>query len=299
MAAPARAAVAALAADHGAHIVLADSDKRPCWLDTGPYSWPRRRPSSEVIETHRGWFGIVPWSIETTGLDVDTGDPLQLSIFCEPIANLRTRRGRHLYCADNQGRPNGRFDLQGCSGDIRGDRGYLILHYDGAERLLDALRRRDDWQPRDLFELVGMPTVRASGERTTKPRQTMPTVTLTLAEASPGCRWNVLLKYLGDVARVTNRPRRWPGGPVDVDAWNEAILKLAHEALERMPRPRLPMREVRRLAYLVSTWFASGGRRDHSPETQAWRGRRGGRPCLFGRPMTPCERKRRQRARGR
>ena len=109
----------------------------------------------------------------------------------------------------------------------------------------------------------------------------MPTVTLTLAEATPGCRWNVLLRYLGDAARVTNRPRRWQGGPVGVDAWNEAILDLAREALERMPRPRLPMREVRRLAYLVSTWFASGGRRDHSPETQRWRGRRGGRPRLY------------------
>lgn len=285
MAAPARAAVAALAADHGAHIVLADSGKRPCWLDRGPYSWPRRRPSPEVIEAHPGRFGIVPWSIKTTGLDVDHGDPLQLSIFCEPIANLRTRHGHHLYCADDQGRPHGHFDLQGSSGDIRGNRGYLLFHYDGAVRLLDALRRRDDWQPRDLFELVGLPTVRAPRERTTKaPRRAMPAVTLTLAEASPGCRWNVLLRYLGDVARVTNRPRRWPGGPVDVDAWNATILELAREALERMPRPRLPMREVRRLAYLIGTWSASGGRRDHSPETQRWRGRRssgGGRPRLY------------------
>ncbi|MCY4509151.1 MAG: hypothetical protein OXG35_19650, partial [Acidobacteria bacterium] len=164
---------------------------------------------------------------------------MHLSIFCDPIANLRTRRGWHLYCSDNQPRPNGRFEAAGCRGDIRGDRGYLVLHFDGAERLLNALRHRDDWQPRDLFELVGMPTVKAPRERTTKaPLQTMPAVTLTLAEASPGCRWNVLLRYLGDVARVTNRPRRWPGGPVDVDAWNATILELAREALERMPRPR-------------------------------------------------------------
>ena len=285
MSAPARVAVAALAADHGAHIVLADSDKRPCWLDTGPYSWPRRRPSPEVIEAHPGRFGIVPWSIQTTGLDVDNGDALQLSIFCSPVANLRTRRGRHLYCADNQGRQNGRFELAGCRGDIRGDRGYLVLHYDGAERLLDALRHRDDWQPRDLFELVGMPAVRTRGASdasgTKAPRQTLPGVTLTLAEAFPGCRWNVLLRFLGDVARVTNRPRRWPAGPVDVDAWNAEIRELAFEARERMPAPRLPAWEVRRLAYLVSTWFASGGRRDHSPETQRWRGRRGGRPRLY------------------
>ena len=133
MSVPARAAVAALAADHGAHIVLADRGKRPCWLDSGPYSWPRRRPSPEVIKAHRGRFGIIPWSVQTTGLDVDHGDPVQLSVFCEPIANLRTRRGRHLYCADNQGRPNGRFELAGCGGDIRGDRGYLVLHYDGAD----------------------------------------------------------------------------------------------------------------------------------------------------------------------
>ncbi|MCY4509152.1 MAG: hypothetical protein OXG35_19655 [Acidobacteria bacterium] len=54
MSAPARVAVAALAADHGAHIVLADATKAPAWLDSGPYSWRRRRPSTEVIEAHPG-----------------------------------------------------------------------------------------------------------------------------------------------------------------------------------------------------------------------------------------------------
>ena len=148
--------VSALAAN-GAHIVLCDKSKRPYW-DGRAYSWTRRRPSAEVIEAHPGPFGIVPWSIRTTGLDVDRGDPLQLSLLVDPLATLRTRRGYHLYCADTEGRPNSNWQAGGCSGDVRGNRGYLVLHYDGAARLLDAIRRRDDWQPRDLFELAGITT---------------------------------------------------------------------------------------------------------------------------------------------
>lgn len=150
-------AVAALAANHSAHIILCDPEKRPYW-DGRHYGWKRRRPSAEVIEAHPGPFGIVPWSVRTTGLDVDHGDPVQLSMLADPIANLQTFRGHHLYCSDTAPRRNARFEAAGCSGDVRGANGYLVLHYDGAERLLDAIRRRDDWHPRDLFEMAGIVT---------------------------------------------------------------------------------------------------------------------------------------------
>ena len=274
-----REAVAVLAAEHDAHIVLADDQKRPCWLERGPYSWQRRRPPPNVIRAHRGGFGIVPWSIKMTGMDVDEGDPLQLSIFVQPIASLRTRRGVHFYCADTLGRPNSQFHVHGCRGDVRGARGYLVLHYDGAERLLDAIRRCDDWHPSDLFALVGLPSIplppsHRECRRLEKVGSQVTGVTLTLAEARPNCRRNVLHRYLLDVADRTNRPRWSSGGPVDVRAWNAVVLELAVDALERMPRPRLPIYEVRRLAYAVSNWSASAPKGDHSPDTQRWRSKR-------------------------
>ena len=165
-----RRAVAGLAVQHDAHIVLADANKRPCWLDSGLYSWPRRRPTPEVILQHRGPFGIVPWSIKTTGLDIDDGDPQELALAVSPLATLRTRRGHHLYVPDTAPRGNATFAAYGCRGDVRGHRGYLLLHRDGPERLLDAIRRCDDWHPRDLFELVGLPSITAPPERRKRPR---------------------------------------------------------------------------------------------------------------------------------
>ena len=270
-----REAVAALAVEHGAHIVLADANKRPCWLDSGPYSWPRRRPTPEVVAEHRGRFGIVPWSIKTTGLDVDDGDPQALALALTPLATLRTRRGHHLYVPDTAPRGNATFAACGCRGDVRGARGYLLLHRDGAERLLDAIRRREDWHPRDLFELVGLPSITAPPERRRGPRvvasSPLRALTLTLAEARSGCRRNVLHRYLIDTVDRMDRPRRSPGGPVDVPAWNELVREMAVDALARMPEPRLSIYEVRRLAYAVATWTASAPRADHSPTAQRWR----------------------------
>ena len=273
-----RRAVAALAVEHDAHVVLADANKRPCWLESGPYSWRRRRATPELIAEHRGRFGIVPWSIRTTGLDVDDGDPQELALAASPLVTLPTRRGHHLYFPDTSPRGNATFATHGCRGDVRGARGYLVLHGDGAERLLDAIMRRDDWHPRDLFDLVGLPSITAPAER----RRGLKVVassplrglTLTLAEARPGYRRNVLHRYLIDEANRTNRPRRWPGGPVDLAAWNAAILEIAIEALRQMPHPRLQTKEVKRLAYCVSTWAASTWKADHSPETQRWRSAR-------------------------
>ena len=133
MAAPARAAVAALAADPGAHIVLLRG-KVPCWPDRGKYSWPKWRPAAAVIEAHPHQFGIVPWSLSTCGLDVDQGDPLQLSMLVQPLANLRTKRGHHLYCSDSKPRRNGKFEAAGCQGDVRSAGGYLAFQF------LDAVK---------------------------------------------------------------------------------------------------------------------------------------------------------------
>ena len=277
--------VVELAEEHSAHIVLCDAAKAPCWLESGPYSWTRRRPSPDVIRAHRGPFGVVPWSLRTTGLDVDYGDPLRLCQVIDPIVTLPSRRGYHLYAPDTEPRRQGDFDLEGCQGQIRSKDGYLCLHRDGAERLLDAVRRRDDWEPRDLFALVGLASVTtppsaprpaAGGRRGRRAPTGSSSSTVTLDAAVEGTRWPALLRYLGDLAHVQNRPRRWAGGPLDIDVWHTTIRTIAFKALDYMPRPVLPDWEVERLAYLVSTWYASGGRRDHSPETQAWRGSKSG-----------------------
>ena len=280
-------AAATLSDEFNAHIVLCDDEKKPHW-DDGPYRWKRRRPSSEVIESHPQKFGIVPWSVRTTGLDVDHGEPLQLSLLTHPLANLPTPRGHHLYCADTQPRRNAHFDAAGCSGDVRGSNGYLVLHYDGAARLLDALRRRDDWNPRDLWELVNLapgPVRVTATARLSHPReQTAPSVIAPIEAATEGMRWSALRQHMGRIVRVTNRPRPFTGGPVFMREWHTLVEGMVLEARDRMPRPRLPMGETLRLSYLLSTWFASGGRRDGSSESQSWRGKRshgGGRPRLY------------------
>ena len=268
-------AVASLAVNHNAHIVLCDPEKRPYW-DGRTYGWKRRRPSTEVIEAHPGPFGIVPWSVRTTGLDVDHGDPLQLSLLADPIANLQTRRGHHLYCSDTAPRQNARFKVAGCSGEVRGANGYLVLHFDGAERLLDAIRRRDDWHPRDLFELAGI-TTRAAAPPPSRDRTSAatPVEAVALQNAREGCRWESLRAYLHPLVRVEDRPRRWPGGPVDVQAFVARVEALTAAALDAMPTPRLPWSEAGWLAYALATWFGShAGRADGSSTSQAWRGRR-------------------------
>ena len=265
-------AVVSLATNHGAHIVLCDESKAPYW-DGRKYSWPKRRPSAAVIEAHDGMFGIVPWSIQTTGLDVDRGNPLQLALTIDPLATLPSRRGHHLYCADTEGRPNSHWEAGGCSGDVRGNQGYLMFHFDGAARLLDAIRRRDDWHPRDLFELAGITTPGVCSAPPTSPLTVAPTA---LEQATKGCRYESLRAYMGPVVRITERPRRWPGGPVNAREFVKRVEELTAAALDSMPAPRIPWSEARWLAYQLASWFAShAGKADGSASSQAWRGRRG------------------------
>ena len=127
---------------------------------------PARLPKSHRREC--GPVGIIPWSLRATGLDVDAGDPSDLFAEYKPWALLPTRRkgGRHAYFDDGEPRPNSTWAARGCSGDVRGGSGYLILHDDGPEILVDALERRVEGErpwPQDLFELVGLPPFRVRG----------------------------------------------------------------------------------------------------------------------------------------
>ena len=83
-----RAAAAGLLDRHHAHLVLVQPrSKVPMWR-----AWDRRQPTAEAIKIHRGGFGIIPWSVHCTGLDVDHGDPLNLSRLVDPLVTLQSRR---------------------------------------------------------------------------------------------------------------------------------------------------------------------------------------------------------------
>ena len=150
--------------DAGAHLVLCRPDKRPVWR-----GWQKRRPSAAVAQMHvddaHGPLGVVPWSLRSTALDIDEGDPDALRSWFEPWADLASRRGRHFYYDDSEPRGNTSWSLEDCRGDIRGARGFLVLHGDaGPVRLADALDRRvigrHPW-PRDLFDMAGLGAVLA------------------------------------------------------------------------------------------------------------------------------------------
>ena len=124
-------------ADHGGHLVLVRrGQKRPVWS-----KWEYRNPPLDVVAAHNGRVGLIPHSIGATALDVDFGDPASLPRPWTKYPSQR-RGGFHLYYGDAQARGNGKFDTgaHGCSGEIRGARGYLILHPGGAKKIARALQ---------------------------------------------------------------------------------------------------------------------------------------------------------------
>ena len=97
--------------DHGAHLVLCRPDKRPLWR-----GWQKRRPSADGALSHlddeHGPLGLVPWSLRSTGVDVDAGSPDELARSFAPWADVPSRRGRHLYYDDDQPRGNAAWKLK-------------------------------------------------------------------------------------------------------------------------------------------------------------------------------------------
>ena len=120
-----------------AHFVLCRGDKSP--ITTG---WQMLRPPIARVLAHfpSGPLGIVPFSIQTTALDKDHGDASQLIAEFPPLAELLSQRpgGMHLYYRDSEGRGNGKWEAHGCSGEVRGARGYVVL-WDDPWKLVSAL----------------------------------------------------------------------------------------------------------------------------------------------------------------
>ena len=265
-------------ADAGAHLVLCRPNKRPLWR-----GWNKRRASGEVAEVHRrecGPVGIIPWSLRATGLDVDAGDPSDLSAEYRPWALLPTRRkgGRHAYFDDGAPRPNSTWAARGCSGDVRGGSGYLILHDDGPSLLVDALERRVEGErpwPQDLFELVGLAPFRVRGpveavcRVDTAALNRSPLIELPLEQIQVGARHPALW----DQCRFWAYRQSKGASLVN---WKARVFAYALRQNERFPRPFSQSEisdEVARLAWSIASWTWDGhGPIDHSPEAQSRRG---------------------------
>ena len=195
---------------------------------------------------HDAPLGLKPWSISTSALDVDAGDPGQLIRVWPPMAVLDSKRadGKHLYYADTEGRGNGHFEVYGCAGEIRSAKGYLILWHDGAGRLADALHdpiaRARRW-PRDLFELAGLPAVTLPGAVKTPAYSYKPSdqSRQTWAVAAATLELETIKRGLRNVT-LFDSVRFWaysvPRGQ-DLNAWTRRVRIHALEQNRRFPEP--------------------------------------------------------------
>ena len=265
--------------DAGAHLVLCRPDKRPLWR-----AWQRRRPGADTalahLDSERGPLGVIPASLRSTALDVDTGDPIHLFGEYPPWAAIPSRRGMHGYFDDSHSRGNSTWSSHGCSGDVRSGRGFLVLHMDGPERLADALDRRvfgEHRLPRDLFELSGYaPVLRDSTPHVDVARQPSISAPLTI---------NLELTRVGHRnISLFNQVRMWAyvqSKPRTVEDWSATILRYGSEQNRRFRDPLLPD-EVDLLAWNVASWtWDGGGPLDHGIMAQTRRGIASGKVRRF------------------
>ena len=266
----------------GGHFVLAKPDKRPLWR-----SWDRLRPPLDLVKAHDGPLGLKPWSVGTTGLDVDLGDPGLLLEDHPAMAVLASRRpgGRHLYYHDTKGRGNGSFSVLGCSGEIRSAKGYLILWGDGPAILADALGdpiARARRFPADLWSLKGLPAVTLPTAAKVPTYRPSPESRATWRAAAEAVELERVQRGARNL-RLFDAIRFWCYGTnkgLDVHAYLRRVRVHALECNRRLPEP-LPAAEVVAMALSVSTWCWSGGGArwhfDHSREVQRRRGIKSGK----------------------
>lgn len=140
--------------DLGAHFVLCRRSRQPI----RGFPWGSHKPDLDCVLAHPSHVGIVPFSVNTSALDVDHGTPTQLSLFHPPLIAVPSRQpGReHLYYRDDTPRGNQRWRAFGCSGEVRSAKGYLILYRDAPVQLAHALVYNEErcYFPVDLLELV-------------------------------------------------------------------------------------------------------------------------------------------------
>ena len=133
--------------EHGVHFVLCKKSKAA--ITSG---WQNKRPTLKAVLKHAdsdGLLGFIPGRSNLLVVDIDhfPGDvvdagPLIERLAVQPLLTVSTRRGLHLYFKiENRLNPlgNRNWSMDGYSGEIRGDRGYVICW--SIPQLADALDR--------------------------------------------------------------------------------------------------------------------------------------------------------------
>ena len=286
--------------------------------------WRRARPTFPELRNHvdeGGNGGVVPASadwregIRLAVLDVDRGDPAALTAAYRPVALAETRRGAHAwYLSDDPPAVNATWSGPGgTGGDYRGLNGYAALHGDelaivdaGLSRIGRGCGRGD--LPIQLLNIEGHRKAERAARRVlvnvagalVRFEAALPGATShALKGAEVGNRHPALVRAM---SRWGGR-RQWNGRPID-EIW---LAGRCAAYWLGMP-DRRTFGEVEAAGILA--WVLSARRRwlaqAHRPEfidLQRERGsmggvvsQGGGRPSLFGAPMTAAERKRRQRS---
>ena len=280
--------------------------------------WRRVRPTYPELQNHvdeGGNGGVVPASadwrdgIRLAVLDVDRGDAGALTAAYRPVALAETRRGSHAwYLSDDPPAVNATWSGPGeTGGEYRGLNGYAALHGDELAIVDAGLSRigRGGCGRGDLpINLLNIEGHRKADRAARGVLVNVAGALMRLEAALPGATSHALKgaavgrrhpALVQAMARWGGR-RQWNGRPIDADwlAGRCAAYWLG------MP-DRRTFGEVEAAGILA--WVLSARRRwlaqAHRPEfieRQRERGSMGGRPSLFGAPMTAAERKRRQRA---
>ena len=265
----------------GGHLVLCRARAQGSHKAKSPYwsRWQRSPAPLDLCLAHDGPLGLVPWSIGTSALDVDRGDWRKLP---RSLVNYGTRSkaGRHCYYSDDQPRRSQNWKANGCSGEVRGATGYLILWRDGAARIAVAITGPRQWSlfpfPYSLLESRNKGRVLQFPERAVNPYRN-----LDLERVHKGARNDSLFAVVRLRAyRDISEYRRERGA--DLAGWLRLVCTFTDDHNRRFPRP-LRLAEVRSTSYSVATWVWS--RFDHSPDKQSERGIKSGVSRRKGTPL--------------
>ena len=245
---------------------------------SGP-GWQRQRPALDVCLAHDGRLGIIPQSIGTSALDVDSGNWRNLPRFWVDYGTRRNG-GRHLYYCDDVERGNRNWKAAGCSGEIRGARGYLILWGNGPERIAAAITgpRQLSLFPFPAVLLEATPPKAEPGrvipfpERPLNPYRSLDLERVPGGPGVRGARHDSLFDVVRLRAYGAIGAYRIERG-ADLAGWLKLVYGFTDDNNRRFRVP-LPASSVRSTSYSVGTWVWSRYF-EHSSEKQAARAKEG------------------------